>query len=105
MLCQIHPDEAGDRRAAFALQLRSPRDEAGRHRCPAVAPLKGFGRRLRAALPAEPRWLPDPALSEIVHSLVAKSLKSTLTQPPGTFSALAGLMRAAGGNRRRWRLK
>ena len=60
---------------------------------------------LRAALPAEPRWLPDPILSEIAHSLVAKSLKSTLTQPPGTFSALAGLMRAAGGNRRRWRLK
>lgn len=51
MLCQIHPDETGDRRAALALQLRSSGNEAGRHRCPAVAPLKGLGRRLRAALP------------------------------------------------------
>lgn len=57
------------------------------------------------ALPAAPRHLPDPFLSETAHALVRRALGRAGGQPPGTFAALGRLLARAGGNPRRWRLR
>lgn len=60
---------------------------------------------LRPALPADPRFLPDPILSETVQSQVITALRSVHTAPPGLFARLGRLLRQAGGSPRRWRLR
>ncbi|MBR0661552.1 transposase [Neoroseomonas oryzicola] len=60
---------------------------------------------LRPALPAAPRYLPDPNLSETAQALVRRAFENPWAQVVGTFAALAKMMRLAGGNRRRWRLR
>jgi transposase len=60
---------------------------------------------LRAALPADPRWLPDPDLSKTVQSQVIAALKRVHDQAVGVFGAFARLIGQAGGNRRYWRLR
>ena len=60
---------------------------------------------LQPALPAEPHYLPDPDLSEIVQAKVRVAFERMHQQPPGVFGALARLIGRAGGTPRRWRLR
>lgn len=60
---------------------------------------------VQAALPAEPRYLPDPDLSKTLQTQIFAALERVHHQPPGVFGAFARLIGAAGGNRRRWRLR
>mgnify|MGYP001138100397 CR=1 FL=1 len=66
-----------------------------------------FARRLGllTALPCDPRWLPDPILSEIAHSLANRLLENAGAAPLAAFRDCRRLLAAAGGSPRRFRLK
>jgi hypothetical protein len=61
--------------------------------------------RIPAAMPAAARWLPDPVLSETIHSKVVAALNLRHQAPIGLFGTLARAIGRAGGNRRYWRLR
>jgi transposase len=60
---------------------------------------------LRAALPADPRWLPDPDLSKALQREIATALHHIEDQQPGVFATFARLLGRAAGNMRYWRLR
>jgi transposase len=60
---------------------------------------------VRAALPAHPRWLPSPDLSETIQSRIVAALKLVQQAPVGLFGTFARLIHRCGGNRRYWRLR
>lgn len=57
------------------------------------------------ALPAHPRFLPDPDLSKAVQSKVIEAFRTAWEQPPGVFSGFGRLLGIAGGRMRYWRLR
>ncbi len=60
---------------------------------------------VQPALPADPRWLPDPDLSKTVQPRIIAALERVHEQAVGVFAAFAKLIGQAGGNRRHWRLR
>jgi hypothetical protein len=60
---------------------------------------------LPAALPCAPCYLPDPALSEKVQKLVLHHLKKPFATPAGFFALMGKLLKQAGGDPRRWRVR
>jgi len=60
---------------------------------------------LQPALPADPRWLPDPDLSKAIQPKIIAALERVHEQAVGVFGAFARVIGQAGGNRRYWRLR
>jgi transposase len=60
---------------------------------------------MRAALPCAACYLPDPALSESVRKLVLHHLKKPFATPAGWFALAGRLLKQAGGQPRRWRVR
>lgn len=60
---------------------------------------------MRAALPAAEYHLPDPALSESVKKLVLRHLDDPWRAPRGFFALAGKLLKQAGGDLRRWRVR
>ena len=63
------------------------------------------GAGMPAALPCAPCYLPDPALSEKVQKLVLHHLKKPFATPTGFFALMGKLLKQAGGDPRRWRVR
>ncbi len=60
---------------------------------------------LWAALPCAPCHLPDPTLSEMVKKLVDRHIRDPWAAPRGFFGLAGRLLKQAGGNMRRWRVR
>jgi transposase len=58
-----------------------------------------------AALPCAPCYLPDPALSESVKKLVSRHIENPWGAPRGFFGLMGKLLKQAGGDLRRWRVR
>jgi transposase len=58
-----------------------------------------------AALPCAPCFLPDLTLSETVQKLVLHHMRNPWGAPPGFFGRAGKLLKVAGGDPRRWRVR